>query len=365
MTRVLIVDDDPVQLQSLARIIGIRRSDLGVVTARNGLEAIEVIRSKPIDLVLTDIQMPGMNGFQLLAWILSNQPHVLVFTMTAYPDSESMQQLHDLGNLECFTKPLDIAAVIERLAIALEESVRGHVRNISLAAFLQLIELERKTCTLTVESGGRTGHLYLRDGKLLEARTSDRCGQIAAFEILAWPSPAITITGHCAVTRRNVESSLGFLLMEAMRLKDEDDREPCDGDFDFEERPTSRRPSLSEYPAPLPMDAEAVAVIEVPSGRLRTWAGSFDGLAAVAELVACTYAAEAHAVATLELDDRVEELVLTTPRFCAVARPLVPGGSDLALLVFDPKRANLALERFALTGFLDDLSGWPREPHGV
>jgi hypothetical protein len=54
------------------------------------------------------------------------------------------------------------------------EDVRGHVHNVSLPAFLQLMEMERKTCTLTVHSEGRTGTLFLRRGELLEARAARR-----------------------------------------------------------------------------------------------------------------------------------------------------------------------------------------------
>ena len=82
MTRVLIVDDDPNQVRVLARVVSLRQPGLSVVTAHSGSEAVELLRSMPIDLVLTDLQMPDMNGFELVAWLLSHQPHVQVFTMT-------------------------------------------------------------------------------------------------------------------------------------------------------------------------------------------------------------------------------------------------------------------------------------------
>ena len=121
MTRVLIVDDDLGQLRLLARIFSMRRPDLEVATAANGAEAIERLRAASSDLVLTDLQMPRMNGFELLAWLRSHQPHIPVFTMTAYPDAESMERLRDLGSIECFTKPLDVSGVLERLSSAVTE----------------------------------------------------------------------------------------------------------------------------------------------------------------------------------------------------------------------------------------------------
>jgi CheY-like chemotaxis protein len=373
MTCVLIVDDDPAQLLSLARVIGVRASDLSVLTAPSGAEAIEILRSRPVELVLTDIQMPGMNGFELLAWIATHQPDVLVFTMTAYPDHEAMERLRDLGNLECFTKPLDIAVVMGRLSSALSDSVRGHVRNISLAAFLQLIEMERKTCTLTVEAGGKSGQLFLRGGALVDARCGEHWGEPAAYEILAWPAPAILISGRCHSELHTVESPLGFVIMEAMRLQDEALRDTLTEDplhsevgldDTFGEAPPPP-PSLSEFPADEPKGADALAIIEIPSGRVRTSAGDFAELEAVAKVVARVYEAERAAVAHLGLEDDVEELVLTTPRFWALARPIGVEPGNLALLVFDPERANLALERFELGAFLRALNAWDGEPGGA
>jgi YesN/AraC family two-component response regulator len=99
VTRVLVVDDDPNQVRALARVISVRSPGLSIVTADGGNAAIEVLRSMPVDVVLTDLQMPDVNGFELLGWLLSHQPHVQVFTMTAYPDRES-QDLHAHGRIE-------------------------------------------------------------------------------------------------------------------------------------------------------------------------------------------------------------------------------------------------------------------------
>src|SRR5690606_22298145 len=112
----LIVDDDQAQLRLLARVLSMRRRDLTVLTASHGGDAIEVLKSGPVDLVLTDLQMPDVNGFELLAWLLSNQPHVPAYSMTAYPDSEAVGRLSDLGSLECFTKPLDIDMLLDRVS---------------------------------------------------------------------------------------------------------------------------------------------------------------------------------------------------------------------------------------------------------
>lgn len=379
MTRILVVDDDNSQVRALTRVITAHGEHLQVVTAVDGVEAVEVLRAMAVDLVLTDLQMPRMDGYELFAWLMSNQPHVLFFAMTAYLDGECAERLQELGNVEYFSKPIDTTRLLGRLTSVLSESVRGHVRNISLAAFLQLIEMERKTCTLTVQSEMQTGYLYVHEGMLIDARSADREGEAAALEIICWSAPSITITGHCGTNRQTVESSMSFIIMEAMRLKDEADweaevaaslRNPTniddlierDDELDDDFGDEGMRRSVSEFPARLPGDAEAIAVVELATGRVRTSAGTFDRLDAVAELVAKMFAAEVAAVAQLDIEEEIDELVITSRAYWAVVRPLSPDANNLALLIFDPDRANLVMERIELAGFLAALSAW--SPYG-
>lgn len=372
MTRVLVVDDDPNQVRALARVISVHSPGLSIVTANGGNEAIDLLRSMPVDVVLTDLQMPDVNGFELLAWLLSHQPHVQVFTMTAYPDGEAMERLRELGSVECYTKPLDVASVLEQLSSTLSQGVRGHVRNIALSSLLQLIEMERKTCTLTVESAGRIGSLYVSEGVLIDARCADAAGEEAAVRITSWISPAVTIINTCPTRQRTVDKPIGFIVMEAMRISDEAQRgpvpslrpvsaAPIDREVSFQSfnPPTGKTmnvPSLSAFPLSIARDADAIAIVEADSGRIRSSAGKFDRLEALAQLVARVYCHEAIAVSQLATDDRIEELVITTARYWTVARPLPAELQPcFAFLVFDPRRANSVLERMELERFVRSM----------
>ncbi len=332
MTRLLLIDDDPAQLRALARTLSVRRSDLAVVTANDGAEAMELLSSTPIDLVLTDLQMPGMNGFELLAWIVSNAPHVPVFTMTGFPDSASVERLARLGSLDCFTKPLDIPTVLDRLSDAIARGVRGHVRNISLASFLQIIEMERKTCTLTVQSGDRRGRLHIRDGALIHAKLGEKVGEDAAIEIIGWTSPAITISSLFASNDVTVDASTSYLIMEAMRVRDEAEASPFDRDF----------------AAPFPLGAEAVAELSVSSGQVLWADGEFDGLDDVAQLLFELYCEERALLETLDPNEDLEELVVTRPAHTILLRRFGVDEPRLVMSVFVPARSTLGMQRFEL-----------------
>jgi CheY-like chemotaxis protein len=82
--KVLIVDDEKPFLLSLADGLGAYAKDFEVVTASNGKEAVKVLNSSGVDLVVTDLRMPKMDGFELLAHMSGTYPGIPVIVMTAY-----------------------------------------------------------------------------------------------------------------------------------------------------------------------------------------------------------------------------------------------------------------------------------------
>jgi hypothetical protein len=144
--------------------------------------------------------------------------------MTAFGNTETERRTRSMGAFEYVEKPLDINALADRILDGLFGSTSGYIKGITLPAFLQMLEMERKTCTLTIRSGGRVGRLYLKDGVMMDAEAGSAQGEDAAREIVFWERPEIEIEGRCVKTTRNVESSLSHLLLEGARLQDEQQR---------------------------------------------------------------------------------------------------------------------------------------------
>ena len=367
MMRLLIVEDDVEQARGMARVFSKLRPDLTIFTAHNGVEATRLISERAVDLVLTDIRMPEMDGFALLAWMHDSAPDVPVFTMSGYGDAETAARLDGLGATQYFTKPLDARAVLACVTETLAQSVRGHVQNVSLASFLQLLEMERKTCTLNISCDDLSGILVVQRGALVAAQTGDRVGQAAALEIIAWPFASITISRHREVHSESIKAPLGFILMEAMRVQDENVRNaPVNGACDSANPPPRRtwRPPgpPSQRPAPessqlsppefgLPSGAHALALVDTATGQVLRFAAQpgcpLDELARMASQVLLQEAA----ILKLCIEtEGVEELVLSTSSRCDVIRPVT--ANAFALLVFAPDETNLMMARIELDQFI-------------
>jgi DNA-binding response OmpR family regulator len=221
MKKILVVDDEPAVLFALSEALVDKRRGLQVVTASDGREAMRVLQEEKIHLVVSDLRMPDVDGFELLAHLRRSYPSLPVILMTALGTEETSARLGTEGALECLSKPFDVEILRRKIVDMLAQRIQGRVENISLASFLQLLEIERKTCTLSIASGESRGQLYFRSGKLLGAETGDLTGSEAALEIMAWEHADIEISDVCPLNGPPLPGGLAFLLMEAMRIKDE------------------------------------------------------------------------------------------------------------------------------------------------
>jgi DNA-binding NtrC family response regulator len=114
MPRILVVDDNAALAENLAEII--TDTDLGdVVVADSGARALEVLRSEHIDLMLTDMRMPGMNGSELIREARKSDPTLPVIVMSAYTGEDDLSLAMQEGLLAVFGKPVPMKSLFEVL----------------------------------------------------------------------------------------------------------------------------------------------------------------------------------------------------------------------------------------------------------
>ena len=198
-----------------------------IFLASNGIEAIKVLAANQIDLLITDLNMPKMDGFELLAQMKSDHPRIPIIVISAFATPDIRTKVVDLGALRFISKPFSFSDLEEinfpKLLEPQKRSDHGFVNGISLQSFLQLISMEAKSCTLTVRSRGKTGEVFLERGELMDARTGNLEGEEAAYEIISWSDEGLTIEidNVCRTKERKIEFPIMHLLMEGARMADE------------------------------------------------------------------------------------------------------------------------------------------------
>ncbi|MCE5277135.1 MAG: response regulator [Planctomycetaceae bacterium] len=116
--RVLIVDDEPAITQLLAGTIKEAFQEFEVIEANDGFRAGQLVATLAPEVVLLDLKMPGVDGYDVCRIIKSNDQtrHARVIAMTAYPSEENVQQITDCGAEVCLEKPLDMDLLLKEIS---------------------------------------------------------------------------------------------------------------------------------------------------------------------------------------------------------------------------------------------------------
>jgi len=112
--QILIVDDNVDLAENLREIL--EDEGLGVLVADSGAAALETLASDPVDVVLSDVRMPGMNGVEVLRHIKSRWPALPVVIMTAFATDGLLAEAEAEGALAVLGKPLDLARLTRYVA---------------------------------------------------------------------------------------------------------------------------------------------------------------------------------------------------------------------------------------------------------
>lgn len=176
---ILIVDDDAAVLSVLRNSLKKFGREYQILTATDGFAALEILQQKPIDIVVTDYQMAGMNGLELLEAIRAIQPETRVIMITAYGTDEIEAQARRLKAYQYLTKPLEVDSFRQLIREALADVA------ISRPGILILSEKRYQTVTdmleqLQADVGAQcimlsdaAGHILARTGDTERLRLSE------------------------------------------------------------------------------------------------------------------------------------------------------------------------------------------------
>lgn len=110
---VLLVDDEAIFLETLAKRLA--RRGLAVHTAGSGKDALEVLAAHPVDVVLLDVKMPGLDGMDTLSLIKRDHPGVEVIMLTGHANVDAAMRGMEEGAFDYLMKPADIDDLFHKI----------------------------------------------------------------------------------------------------------------------------------------------------------------------------------------------------------------------------------------------------------
>ncbi len=174
-SNILVVDDENVARQSLVDIL--KLEGYNVMPASNGQAAIEWVRTHPIDLMVVDLRMPGMDGLEVIQVVNQVSPDTEIILLTAHGSTESAIQALRLRIHDYLTKPASPAQVLASVKKGLARrstklQAKSGVRDVAemdetIKEFRlkdgTLVDLSRRQ----IRSGKKIEHLTPAEGRLL------------------------------------------------------------------------------------------------------------------------------------------------------------------------------------------------------
>lgn len=218
---VLVVDSDQVMLQTLTGILKSQGGFLTILSVNNTKQAIALLQKKTIDIVITAIRLPKMDGFRLVAKLTKEYPSikVIIITNDAHPLLRaSIKRFPAASHLD---QSYDISMLTKRVFTELQIDYGGGIRGINLSSFLQMMELESCTCALRVTSKNFLGFLWLKNGELIAAKSQTAEGKEAALDILVWSNVFIDIDYTPCEVEQQITTPLIRLIFESSQYNDE------------------------------------------------------------------------------------------------------------------------------------------------
>ena len=110
---ILNVDDEPINRMLFTSIF---KNKYNVFTAESGLAGLEILRNGNIDIVISDMKMPGMDGIEFIGKARELYPQILYFILTGFDVTPEIQKSLETGMIiKCFRKPLNMKEIEETI----------------------------------------------------------------------------------------------------------------------------------------------------------------------------------------------------------------------------------------------------------
>jgi CheY-like chemotaxis protein len=225
--KILILDDEHDILEIYQEILARLPSQPEIHTADNGPRAIALLESEPFNLLLVDLRMPQMDGFQVMAIVRRKFPSLRVVVMTSVEDEQFRARAYAMGIDLYMEKPRtgkEIINFVDCIESLLEREERGGFRGVQSKTLIDIIQLEcltQSSAILKITTATGEGKIWVQRGDIIDAETGELAGRDAFLEMLRWKTGNFEILPSDTPRPRTIFSSYESLLMETAQTIDE------------------------------------------------------------------------------------------------------------------------------------------------
>ncbi|MEO7112334.1 MAG: response regulator, partial [Polyangiaceae bacterium] len=235
--QLLLVDADPRSLRVLE--VSLRKAGYSVTTAVDGADALTKLELSTPDLVLSDTRLPKLDGYALVRRLKERAEwaSIPVVFLTSQKSVEDKIRGLELGVEDYLTKPIFVRELIARVNLLIARRTHdsfatrhttggrtrfsGSIQDMAVVDLLQTFEVSRKSGIVHLKTQTQLGHVYFREGKIVDADMGRLRGEEAIYRALIWNEAEFEVEFSTVKNNDIMETSTQGILMEGMRRVDE------------------------------------------------------------------------------------------------------------------------------------------------
>ncbi len=226
--KILLLDDDQDFLDLYREMLSQHLPSLPEIrVALSGARALALLESEPFTLMIVDLNMPKMDGLQVLSIVRRKYPQMRLVVLTGVRDEQFRTRAYALGVDQYWIKPesdQEMGLFIESIESLLSREVQGGFRGVQSKSLVDIIQLEclsQSSVLLKITNGLAEGKIWIQGGEVIDAEAPGLCAEPAFQRILAWKSGSFEVLPGDATRVRTIFTSYQGLLLNTAQAFDE------------------------------------------------------------------------------------------------------------------------------------------------
>lgn len=225
--KILILDDEQDLLDLYRDLLMRLPSQPEVFTANTGARALALLNAEKFSLLLTDLNMPSMDGFQVLTIVRRRFPALRTVVMTSLVDEQIRTRAYAMGIDLYLEKPgtqEEVQLFIDCIESLLEREDVGGFRGVQSKSLVDLIQLEclsQSSSVLKITNKSVEARIWIQDGEVIDSTVRDLVGEDAFKHILGWKTGNFEIMAPDPKRTRTIFNSYQGLLLDTAQAIDE------------------------------------------------------------------------------------------------------------------------------------------------
>jgi len=225
--KILLLDDDQDLLELYREMLARLPSQPEIHTATSGARAIALLESEPFSLLISDLNMPKMDGLQVLTIVRRKFPQLRTAVMTSVVDAQFRTRAYAMGIDLFLEKPntsQEITFFLDCIESLLGREMDGGFRGVQSKSLVDIIQLEclsQSSSVLKVTNGPLSGKIWFHNGDVIDAEAADLAAEEAFRKILSWKTGNFEILPAEPERTRAIFNSYQGLLLESAQALDE------------------------------------------------------------------------------------------------------------------------------------------------